>query len=124
MYAIAADIVVTIHFLWILFLVFGAWGGVRHRVVRTMHLAGLAFALALQLFGWFCPLTHLEVWLRARQAPADAYAGSFIGHYLERTIYLDVPVPLLTAATILLVAFNLTVYGRMVRKTRGAGTAR
>jgi polyferredoxin len=123
MYGLATDIVVLIHFLWILFLLFGAWWGRRSRTVAIMHGTGLAFALVLQLFGWYCPLTHLEVWLRARQGPAGSYTGSFIGHYLEKAIYLDVPVRLLTAATLLLVAGNLAVYGRMAlrKNTREKG---
>jgi hypothetical protein len=41
------------------------------------HGLGLAFSIVMQVFGWYCPLTHLEFWLRAVH-PATIYPGSFI----------------------------------------------
>lgn len=89
-YKILADAVVIIHFLWILFLLFGSIWGRRKRGIRTLHLGGLVFAVVIQIFGWFCPLTHLEVWLRARHDPSLAYSGSFLVHYIERIIYVEI----------------------------------
>jgi GNAT superfamily N-acetyltransferase len=43
--------------------------------------------------GWagaVCPLTTLEMRLRAK-AGAETYAGSFIGHWLQRILYYDAP---------------------------------
>jgi hypothetical protein len=64
-YKLLADAVVLIHFLWILFLFFGATVGAKYRVLRILHLSGLAFALITEILGWYCPLTYLEVWLRS-----------------------------------------------------------
>ncbi len=89
-FKVLADIVVLIHFLWIVFLIFGAIPGVRYRAVKIVHLTALAFAFVIQVFGWYCPLTHLEVWLRLRYEPGLSYAGSFIIHYVEKFVYLDV----------------------------------
>ncbi len=107
-----ADIVVLIHFLWIVFLIFGAFPGVRIRAVKIGHLTALAFAFVIQVFGWYCPFTYIEIWLRNRHDPGLSYAGSFIIHYVEKVVYLDVSFDLIFVLTIILILVNLVVYGR------------
>jgi hypothetical protein len=114
-YKILADIVVLIHFSWILFLIFGAFWGVRRRTVKIFHISGLTFAILLVIFDWYCPLTHLEVWLRARHDPSTTYAGSFIAYYMERLIYLEAPRHLISLLTVFLCGFNAWVYLRKKR---------
>ena|SRR3990172_8301423 len=111
-YRILADITVFLHLLWILFLILGAFFGVRFKKVKLLHLGGLAFALVSQVTGWYCPLTHLEIWLRARHDPALTYAGSFITHYMEKLIYFELPAPAIFGLTILLACINVWVYTR------------
>lgn len=111
-YKILADITVLIHFLWIVFLFLGGLWGRRNRFIKIFHLSGLAFALVIQLFDWFCPLTHLEVWLRTKHHPDLAYAGSFIIHYLERIVYLEISRTVVFLFTLLLIVFNLWIYLR------------
>lgn len=112
LYKILADFTVLIHFLWILFLFLGGLGGRRSRFLKIFHLSGLAFALVIQIFDWFCPLTHLEVWLRAKHHPDLAYAGSFIIHYVERIVYMEVSRTVILLFTILLLCFNVWIYLR------------
>ena len=100
-YKLLADFIVLIHFLWILFLFFGAYVGARVRVLRILHLSGLAFALMIQVFGWYCPLTYLEVWLRSKHDPRLAYTGSFIIHYVEKIVYLDLSRTLIVIGTVI-----------------------
>ena len=111
-YKMLADFVVLIHFLWIIFLFFGALWGVRKRVVKVIHLGGLLFAFILNISHWYCPLTYLEVYLRLKHNPDLTYAGSFIIHYVEKMIYVDLPTSFLLVATILLCLFNLWFYLR------------
>lgn len=115
-YKVLADIVVLIHFLWIVFLIFGAFLGVRNKVVKIVHISGLFFAVIVQLFNWYCPLTYLEVWLKSSSEPSAAYTGSFIVHYLEEIIYIEIPRYLVIIATILLCAFNSCAYLRKREK--------
>jgi hypothetical protein len=110
LYRLLADLTVLTHFVWILFLLFGALLGRRNRAVRRVHVAGLAFALVIQVFDWYCPLTHLEYWLRTRHAPETAYAGSYLIHYLEKVVYLDVSRTTVVVLTVVLCIFNLWVY--------------
>ena len=112
LHKIFADFVVSVHFLWILFLIFGALLGVRNKAIKYIHLSGLLFAILIQIFGWYCPLTHLEFWLRSRHNPSIAYAGSFIIHYMERLVYLEISQTGILLATIGLVIFNSWLYLR------------
>lgn len=115
-YKILADIVVLIHFIWILFLIFGAFAGIKNKAVKVLHLSGLAFALILQLAGWYCPFTYLEVWLRAQHDPAFAYTGSFIIHYVEKLVYIQISVRILFLLTALITALNIWLYLIKARK--------
>jgi len=109
-YKLLADAVVLIHFLWILFLFFGATVGAKYRVLRILHLSGLAFALITEILGWYCPLTYLEVWLRSKHDPHLAYTGSFIIHYVEKMIYLELSRMPIVIGTVILVGFNVWFY--------------
>lgn len=109
-YKILADIVVLLHFLWIIFLFLGALWGIKNKAVRFFHLAGLAFAFIIQVFGWYCPLTYLEVWLRSRHDPSLTYTGSFIIHYVERIVYIELSRPMIFALTLVLCGLNLCLY--------------
>jgi hypothetical protein len=116
LYKILADITVLVHFLWVLFLIFGAVPGMRYRAVRIFHLSGLAFAFVLNVFGWYCPLTHLEVWLRQKHDPATAYAGSFVIHYVEKLLYVELTRKTFLVLTVVLCVVNGLLYVRAMRK--------
>ncbi|MBM4277918.1 MAG: DUF2784 domain-containing protein [Deltaproteobacteria bacterium] len=109
-YKILADSVVLIHFLWVVFLFLGGLWGRRNKVLKIFHLSGLAFALVIQIFDWYCPLTHLEAWLREKHHPGLAYTGSFIIHYVERIVYMEISRTLVFVFTILLCGFNGWLY--------------
>ncbi|MCK4738864.1 MAG: DUF2784 domain-containing protein [Deltaproteobacteria bacterium] len=121
LYRFIADIAVLVHFLWIVFLFFGAFAGVRYRAVKVVHIIGLGYALVLHAFGWYCPLTHVEAWARRQHDPELVYAGSFIIHYLEELIYFTLPDSFLLLFTIILCAFNAWYY---FRKGKGKGKGR
>ena len=109
-YKIIADIVVLLHFLWIIFLVFGALIGRRHKVVKVLHILGMGFAIIIQIFGWYCPLTYLEVWLRRTYDPLHGYAGSFIINYVQKLVYIELPGNTILLATIFLVLGSAFIY--------------
>ncbi|MBI5583475.1 MAG: DUF2784 domain-containing protein [Deltaproteobacteria bacterium] len=111
-YKILADLMVALHLAWIGFLFLGALWGVRSRRVKIFHLSGLGFAVLMQVFDWYCPLTHLEVYLRARHDPATSYAVDFIIQYLEQVVYLQVPHYVVVIGTLLLVGLNFFIYFR------------
>jgi hypothetical protein len=105
-----------LHLSWILFLIGGAYWGRRHPAVMVVHVLGMGLAVVLQFAGWYCPLTHLEFWLRQRHDPGLAYPGSFIAHYAEKFVYLEVPPKLVLALTLLIVIVNGWIYGTELRR--------
>ena len=88
LYLLAADAILALHVLFVLFVIsglllifagkFAGWSWVRNRVFRIAHLATIGIVVLQSWFGVICPLTTLEMWLRAR-AGGTTYAGSFIG---------------------------------------------
>lgn len=118
-YKIFADIIVVLHFIWIIFMLLGLfltiYGFYRKEffdwwLFRTLHLSGILFVGILTLLQRFCPLTILENLSRARYEPENTYLGSFIVHYIENLVYPDVNQTLLRICTVLVATFILVIY--------------
>lgn len=85
-YSFLADIVVFVHFLFIVFAVTGAILVVKWWWVIYPHLISALWAATVITMGWICPLTPLEN--KLRQAAGEAgYSSGFIEHYLLPIIY-------------------------------------
>jgi hypothetical protein len=110
LYRIAADITVILHLLWIIFLITGAFVGRRVAWVKRIHIGGIVFAIVIQIFGWYCPLTHLEIRLRRMQDPSQSYTGSFIIHYIEKIVYINLNPKTIFVFTFFLAAVSLWLY--------------
>jgi len=117
LYRILADITVVFHFLWILFLVFGVFPGLKWKWSRITHISGWVFSIVLQLNGWYCPLTHLEAWLRGKGG--WAYTGSFFRHYVESIVYLDVSPGYVLAASVVVIIVSGGLYYFKLRSVNG-----
>jgi hypothetical protein len=116
MVSLLADITVVVHFLWILFLIFGFVFALKGSRIAYVHLGGLMFALILNALGWTCPLTHLEDYFRSLHDAPSAYSTSFIARGVEKFVYPDIPEKLLRGGEILLTSFYLVVYGYWAKK--------
>ncbi|MGH8653976.1 MAG: DUF2784 domain-containing protein [Gammaproteobacteria bacterium] len=81
-----ADLLLVLHMGFILFVIFGGLLVLWKRRWAWVHLPALAWGVAISLCGWICPLTPLEQRLRMASGE-QAYAGSFIDHYLVAIIY-------------------------------------
>ncbi|WP_372826113.1 DUF2784 domain-containing protein [Polaromonas sp.] len=86
MYAWLADLVIGVHFLFIVFAVAGGALALRWRWIPWLHLPALAWGATVEFTGWVCPLTPLENALR-RAAGASTYTQGFVEHYLMPLIY-------------------------------------
>jgi hypothetical protein len=115
-YKILADITIIIHFLWILFLIFGILFAIKGSKIAFLHIGGLIFSFLLNIFGWYCPLTHLENYLHSASHLGAYYAGSFITNYLNLIIYLDLPLNYIRIGGIVFVALNLIGYAYLIKK--------
>ncbi len=111
LYQSGAEAIVIVHFAWIIFVVTGAFFLRRRRRWRQFHLAATGYSLGIEIFGWICPLTHLEQWFWNR-AGQRAYEGAFISHYLEKIIYIKAPQWLLVGGATLVLLVTLLLYFR------------
>jgi uncharacterized membrane protein len=109
-YMLAADFVVLVHFLWIIFLIFGVFIGRKYRAIKIFHIAGLGFSVVMQILGWYCPLTYLEIWLRQKHAPLLSYSGSFIVYYMEKLIYIKIAPWIIFVLTLILISITAYIY--------------
>jgi uncharacterized membrane protein len=107
---LAADFVVLVHFLWIIFLIFGVFIGRKYRAIKIFHIAGLGFSVVMQILGWYCPLTYLEIWLRQKHAPLLSYSGSFIVYYMEKLIYIKIAPWIIFVLTLILISITAYIY--------------
>lgn len=100
LYMLAADAVLLLHALVVIFIVLGLvlifvgyyfdWRWVRNPWFRLLHLLAISAVTLLSWLGLICPLTSIEMTLRARAGEAG-YPGSFVSHWLETLLYYQAP---------------------------------
>jgi hypothetical protein len=121
-----ADLVVVLHFLFVMFVVFGGLLALRWPKVAYVHLPVAAYGALIELVGWVCPLTPLEKRLR-EGAGLEAYEGGFVEHYILPVLYpsgLTRGVQLVLGA--LVIGVNVIIYGVIAsrhRRRRGDRTS-
>ena len=119
-YRTLADLVVIVHFAFIGFVLFGGLLALRWRWIPWVHLPAATWGAAVEFFGWYCPLTPLEVSLR-RASGSMEYAGGFVERYLVPLIYPgNLTRELQITLAVVVVGFNLAVYLFVWRRTRRA----
>jgi hypothetical protein len=114
-YRILADIVVLVHFAFILFVIFGGFLVLRWRALFWFHVPAAIWGALIEFAGWICPLTPLENFLRMKGGAAAGYQSGFIEHYIFPIIYpkaltRNVQVILGLSALIM----NLCIYAWMI----------
>jgi Protein of Unknown function (DUF2784) len=103
-----ADIVVTVHLLFVVFVLAGQalivaggllhWGWVRNFWFRLIHLASILIVAVQPLLGITCPLQTLERSLRLQggaEALRDTANASAIGRFCNHMLYFDPHGPLI-----------------------------
>lgn len=104
-YSIAADFVVLVHFLFVVYALLGAMLVLRWPWTLAIHLPCVCWAAWIEFSGGICPLTPLENFY-LRMAGESGYQGGFIEHYLLPVLY---PEGLTRADQLMLGAIFLTV---------------
>ena len=97
---IAADLTLIAHAAFIVFVVGGqglilagwrfGWRWPRNLPFRLAHTGAIALVVFESWLGVVCPLTWLELRLRAA-AGSPLAADSFVGYWLQRLIFYDAP---------------------------------
>lgn len=85
-YRIAADSVAVLHFIFILFVVFGGFLAIRWYKVAWFHIPMAVWSALIEFAGWICPLSPLENKLRLISGDSG-FTGGFIGEYILSAIY-------------------------------------
>lgn len=117
-YRSAADVVVAIHFLFVVFVVLGGLLALRWPWVARVHVPVVLYGAAIEFVGFLCPLTPLELWLRRRGGEAG-YEGGFVEHYMTAALYpagLTRQIQIALGASALLI--NAVIYAALWRRWR------
>jgi hypothetical protein len=114
--SLIADLLVAIHFGWVMFIVFGLfvillggalrWRFVRNFWFRAIHLAMILIVVFEAVFGILCPLTVWEYELRVSIGQQGATDMPFVARLIHRLIFYDFP-PVVFTITYCL--FGITV---------------
>jgi hypothetical protein len=118
-----ADLVVFLHFAFVLFVIFGGLLVLRWPRLAYVHLPVAIYGALIELVGWICPLTPLEKRLR-ESAGLEGYQGGFVEHYILPVLYpagLTRNVQLVLG--LIVVGMNLVIYTVVARGYRREPTA-
>ncbi|HEX9852994.1 MAG TPA: DUF2784 domain-containing protein [Woeseiaceae bacterium] len=81
-----ADLVLLVHFLFVVFAVFGGLLVLQNSAWAWAHIPAVLWSSLVNLMSWTCPLTPGENTLRKRAGQAG-YAGGFVAHYIGTVVY-------------------------------------
>jgi hypothetical protein len=122
---LVADALLLVHFLIAAFVVAGlvlvwlgaalGWRWVRNPWFRYAHLGAIVFVAGEGVLGVACPLTVWEDLLRGGLRPE-----SFVGRWVSRFLYYDVPQPVFTALYVAWAAATLVTLRLIPPRRRAA----
>lgn len=119
-YPFLADGVLVLHLLFILFVVLGGLLVLRWPWLAIVHIPAAIWGALIELTGWGCPLTAVEISFRQHAGEAG-YSGGFIEHYLMPMIYphgLTREIQFILAGIV--IGTNLAIYGWLIYRRRKA----
>jgi len=118
LYRLLADLVVILHFAFVLFVVFGGLFALRWPRAAWIHLPTALWGAGIEFVQGICPLTPLENRLR-RLGGEAGYTGGFVERYVTAVLYpegLTREVQLVLGGLVILV--NVAVYAAVWRRRR------
>lgn len=117
-FRLLADLVLVVHFFFIVFVVVGGFFVLRRGWVAWLHLPAVAWGAAIEFRNGVCPLTPLEKYFRMLGGQ-QTYEHGFIENYLLPIVY---PAGMTRELQLVLgvgaLAINLGVYGWILRARR------
>jgi hypothetical protein len=115
-YRALADVVLVLHFCFLLFVVAGGLLALRWRRLAYAHIPVAIYGAVVEFVGFICPLTPLENSLRERGGQAG-YDGGFIDHYITAAMYpAGLTREIQVALGVAVLALNLAVYAIYFRR--------
>ena len=118
--SVLVEVILFLHLLWCGWVLLG-WTVTRgRRLLRTLHIASIIYAVAIELVPWPpCPLTAVEMWFEAR-AGIEPTHQPFLVRIFDAIVYPDLPEWLVVGCTVVVCGGILCVYLRRYRR-RAAG---
>ena len=105
-WSLIADLIVSIHFGYVIFVVGGLFvivlgGALRWRFIknfwfRAIHLIMILIVVFEAVFGISCPLTDWEYEFRIAAGQQNAAAESFVARLIQQIIFYDFPLIVFT----------------------------
>ena len=116
MYEMAANLTLIVHFVFILFVVFGALLFFVATKIVFIHIPAFIWGSYIELTHSICPLTYLENWF-LNKANLTIYSEGFIQNYLVPIVYpADLTKDLQIYLGITLIVVNIIIYGFILNK--------
>ena len=126
-FVLLADIVLVVHFAFVLFVLLGLiaiwagalfrWSWVRNFWFRLAHVLAIGIVVAEAVGGMVCPLTTLENKLRLIAGTMETHTDSFMEHWVRRLMFFDASPS--TFTTIYILFFTAVLASFWVVKPRG-----
>jgi len=117
-YRFAADLTLALHFIFIVFVLFGGLLCLHRKRWIWLHLPSMLWGVWVEWSGWICPLTPLENHFRQR-ASGQGYRGGFVEHYLIPLIYPEqLTVSLQWLLGSLILAVNIVIYCFVLQRAK------
>jgi hypothetical protein len=116
MYEFLASLTLIIHFLFIIFVIFGGLLFFIKAWTLYFHIPAFLYGAYMEFTQTICPLTYLENYLLTK-ANLATYSTTFIQNYLYSIIYpINLTKEIQISLAISLIVLNAVIYGIVVIK--------
>ena len=110
MYEIAANLILLVHFIFIIFVVLGGLLFFASSKIIFIHIPALVWGIYIELTSSICPLTYLENWF-LHKVNLTTYPEGFIQNYLVPIVYpVNLTKDLQIFLGIGLIVINIIIY--------------
>ncbi len=120
---VLADVVMVVHFGFLVFVTIGGFLAWRWPRWIVAHVAAVAWGVATIACSIVCPLTYAENYFRRRAGQAELGPAGFIDRYLEDVVYPERYTPVIWAVVGTIVVASWIGAVRRLRATRRATAA-
>ena len=111
------DVIVLIHFAYIVFVIAGGLLALRWRRIVWIHIPAVLWGALVEFTGWICPLTPLELLFRIRGGETP-YEEGFVEHYILSLLYpAHLTREIQVALGTIVVGVNVLIYWLVFRRT-------
>ena len=120
-----ADLVMVVHFGFLVFVALGGFVAWRWPRWIAAHLLAVGWGVITVAFHVTCPLTYVENYFHRRAGEPELGSAGFIDQYLENVVYPEHYTPLIWTAVGVVVVFSwIGAYRRAAVKRSGRVAAR